>query len=85
MGTVQLQKAGFYHLCRIIVTGYADRFSRRTYGIHDKLRDLFELIAVYRVVLSENVVLNVPVHDFTVYLPCLHPIRSIPPFGGWGI
>ena len=59
MGTVQLHKAGFYHLRRIIVTGHTDRLSGRTDGIHDKLRDLVKLLTVHFRVLDQILIPDV--------------------------
>lgn len=59
MGTVQLHKPGLYHLCRIIISGNADDFAGRTYGIHDQVNDLIKLLTVDMAVLHQIAVLEV--------------------------
>ena len=59
MGTVQLHKAGFHHLRRIIVTGYTDRLSGRTDGIHDQLRNLVKLLTVHLRILNQILIPDV--------------------------
>ena len=86
MGTVQLHKPGLYHLRRIIVSGNADDFAGRTYGIHDQVNNLVKLLAVDMAVLHQIAVLDVIQNHFTITLSGSHPIHSHPcSCGGRGI
>ena len=86
MGAVQLHKPGLYHLRRIIISGNADDFAGRTYGIHDQVNDLVKLLTVDMAVLHQIAVLNVIQNHFTITFSGSHPIRSHPcPCGGRGI
>lgn len=78
MGTVQLHKAGFDHLRRVIIPGNADRLSCGAYRVHDQLRDLVQLLPVDVVILNQILILDVVQDNFTIDLSGSHPIRSHP-------
>lgn len=70
MAAVQLHKLAFHKLGGVVVPGNAERLSRCAYRFKYEVNDFVQAVFIHVRVLNENVILDIFLDDFPIYLYC---------------
>lgn len=77
VAAVELEKAGFDHLLRHILTVDADGRSGRADGIQHDVDHLLEAVVIELWILTENVIVKVLPDNLFIPVSLIHPIHHI--------